>query len=188
MSSTREQIIETTCELLETQGYQVTGLNQIIQQSGAPKGSLYYYFPEGKEQLIAEAVESAAEVVARRIRNRLADVEPPGEAIRQFILTLAHYVRASEFRSGGPITTAALEAASTSERVRQACLDAYRSWQEAFQAKLVEGGYDDERAARLATFIVASLEGAIILSRTERSVAPLEQVAEELGNLIHREK
>ncbi len=148
------------------------------------KGSLYYYFPEGKEELVAEAVERMAETVVGRIQTSLDEVETPAEAVRQFILTLAHHVEASDFESGGPITTAALEAASTSERVREACLDTYGSWRQAFEARLVEGGFGGARAARLAALIIASLEGAIILSRTERSVAPLEHVAEELGRLI----
>lgn len=191
MSTSRERIVETTCELLEIQGFQATGLNQIIRESGAPKGSLYYYFPEGKEELVAEAVARMAKVVEGRIRSHLAGVEAPAEAVRTFILTLAHYVDASEYRSGGPITTAALEAAATSERVRVACLESYQAWQTAFQERLVQSGYPEDRAARLSSLIIASLEGAIILSRTERSIRPLEHVAEELGFLlrtVHEER
>jgi TetR/AcrR family transcriptional repressor of lmrAB and yxaGH operons len=184
MTTSRERIIETTCGLLEIQGFQATGLNQIIRESGAPKGSLYYYFPEGKEELIAEAVGRMAEVVAGRITSHLAEVDAPAEAVRTFILTLAHFVEASEFRSGGPITTAALEAAATSERVRIACLETYQAWQAAFMEKLVQNGCPKGRAARLATLIIASLEGAIILSRTERSIQPLEHTAQELGFLL----
>jgi TetR/AcrR family transcriptional repressor of lmrAB and yxaGH operons len=184
MNTTRDQILQTTCRLLELQGYQATGLSQILHESGAPKGSLYYYFPEGKEELVAEAIASTAHVVTDRIRTSLAQVEAPGEAVRQFVLALAHQVSASGFRQGGPITTAALEAASTSERVRGACLDAYCLWRQAFEAKLAEAGCDGERAASLAALIIAALEGAIILSRTEQSLAPLEHVADELGALI----
>jgi TetR/AcrR family transcriptional repressor of lmrAB and yxaGH operons len=184
MNTTRDQIVQTACRLLEMQGYQATGLTQIIEESGAPRGSLYYYFPEGKEELVAEAIASTAEVVADRIRTSLAEVEAPGGAVKQFILTLAQHARASGYERGGPITTAALEAASTSERVREACLAAYCSWRKSFEEKVAEGGCNGERAARLAALIVAALEGAIILSRTERSVAPLEYVAEELETLI----
>ncbi len=184
MSASRERIVETTCKLLEVQGFQATGLNQIIRESQAPKGSLYYYFPEGKEELVVEAVERMAQAVTGRIESHLAGVEEPAEAVRTFILTLAQHVEASGFQSGGPITTAALEAAATSERVREACLDTYQAWQTAFREKLIRGGCAPDRAARLASLIIASLEGAIILSRTERNVEPLKHAAEELGFLL----
>ena len=67
MSNAREQILQTTCNLLEKQGYHGTGLNEIVKESGAPKGSLYYYFPEGKEQITAEAVLQSGRVTSERI-------------------------------------------------------------------------------------------------------------------------
>ncbi len=70
--STRDHIIDTTSQLLEQQGYFATGLNQIVQESGAPKGSLYYYFPEGKEELTAEAIERSAAKFSGIIRTELA--------------------------------------------------------------------------------------------------------------------
>ena len=56
MTNTRDQIIQTTSNLIENQGYHATGLNEIVKESGAPKGSIYYYFPDGKEGITAEAV------------------------------------------------------------------------------------------------------------------------------------
>ena len=63
MSSAREEILQATTALLEKQGSHATGLNEIIRESGAPKGSLYYYFPEGKDQLVSEAVLVAGQGV-----------------------------------------------------------------------------------------------------------------------------
>lgn len=184
MTTTREQIIATTSELLEAQGYYATGLNQIVAESGAPKGSLYYYFPDGKEGLTAEVIERAGRSVAERIRSGLAEVENPAEAVQRFVLTVAHHVAASSYRAGGPITTVALETAGKSDRLNEACQHAYASWVAAFQEKLEQSGYPAPLAARRATMIIAVIEGAIVLSRTYRSVAPLEAVAEELGNLV----
>ncbi|NBC28744.1 MAG: TetR family transcriptional regulator, partial [Spirochaetes bacterium] len=64
----KERFLEATARLLERQGYQSTGLNQVVRESGAPKGSLYYYFPGGKEELVADAVRHAAAPVTDRIR------------------------------------------------------------------------------------------------------------------------
>ncbi len=184
MASTREQIIQTTCTLLETQGYYATGLNQIVEESGAPKGSLYYYFPDGKEGLTAEAIERTGRAVAGRIHASLAEIDAPGEAVAAFFRTIGGYVRASDFKAGGPITTVALETAGRSERLSQACAEAYRLWQGEFRAKLVAGGMDEARAARLASLIIAALEGAIVLSRTFHSVEPFENAGLELRCLI----
>ncbi len=184
MSNARDQIIKTTCDLLELQGYYATGMNQIIQESGSPKGSLYYYFPGGKEELAAEAVRQAGEIVLQRIRDNLAAVEEPKNAIYSFIMTIARNVELSGFRAGGPLTTVAIETASSSERLRQECDRIYMGWQAAFADKLRAGHFPEARAARLAALIISSLEGGIILCRTSHSRAPLENVAAEIALLI----
>jgi TetR/AcrR family transcriptional repressor of lmrAB and yxaGH operons len=184
MLSAREQIIHTTCDLLELQGYHATGLNQIIKESGSPKGSLYHYFPGGKEELAIEAVRHVGQQVLRRIQDNLALLEDPTEAVRQFIIAIAFNVERSGYRAGGPITTIALEMASTSERLRETCHDIYGQWQAAFAHKLSQAGLDAERAQRLALLIIAAIEGGVILSRTQHSPAPLQQVAEEVACLL----
>ncbi|HZS76450.1 MAG TPA: TetR/AcrR family transcriptional regulator [Ktedonobacteraceae bacterium] len=181
MSATRDQIIETTCTLLEAQGYHATGLNEIIAKSGAPKGSLYYYFPEGKEELAEEAVTRSARIVAERIRVGLKNYEDAAEAVQTFVRAIADSVEASGFSAGGPLTTIALETVNSSERLNLACREAYRNIEGAFAEKLAVSGYLEERAAQLATFIVAAIEGGIILSRTNHSGNALRQVADELG-------
>jgi TetR/AcrR family transcriptional repressor of lmrAB and yxaGH operons len=123
VSNSRDRIMETTCTLLEVQGYQATGLNQIIRESGAPRGSLYYYFPGGKEGLVAEAVARTGVVVRERIEHELDAVQDTAAAVEGFVRSLAKHVEVSGFRSGGPIATAALEASATSERVRTACAE-----------------------------------------------------------------
>jgi len=184
MSSTRDQIIETTRQLLEMQGYRATGLNQIVEESGAPKGSLYYYFPGGKEEFSTEAINKVGQEVAEHIETSLAGIEDPAEAVETFVLKLAHHVKASNFCKGGPITTVALEAVTTSERLNEACRTTYELWQGAFAAKLIQSGFSEARSARLAGLIIASIEGAIVLSRTYRSIAPLERIAAELKLLL----
>jgi TetR/AcrR family transcriptional regulator, lmrAB and yxaGH operons repressor len=182
--SSREQIIQKTCELLELQGYHGTGLNQIIKESGSPKGSLYYYFPGGKEELAVEAVNTVGNIVLNRIRENLAEIADPAEAVRRFIANIAFNVERSGYRAGGPITTVALETASTSEALRETCRRIYNGWEEAFAQKLLDGGLERERAERISIFIISAIEGGIILCRTEQSPQPLEIVAEEMGKLI----
>jgi TetR/AcrR family transcriptional repressor of lmrAB and yxaGH operons len=188
MSTTRDQFIATTCELIETQGFHATGLNQIVQESGAPKGSLYYHFPAGKEELVAAAIERTGAMVSERIAANLALEPDSAVAIGDFIHRIAENVEASGFQSGGPLMTVAMETATSSERLNLACRAAYQQLQEAFNSKLRKSGYSESRAAELTTFIVAAIEGGIILSRTNHTGDPLRQVAEELKKLLPREE
>ena len=184
MASTRDQIIETVCGLLESQGLHGTGLNQIIKESGAPKGSLYYYFPEGKDELAEAAIAAAGQSVAERIRSGLAVSDDAAEAVRSFVTNVAHFVEVSGFRSGGPLATVAMETATTNERLNLACREAYTLLQGAFEAKLLESGYSAPRARDLAMFITAAIEGGIILCRTYHSGDPLRLVAGQLGQML----
>lgn len=185
MSSKRDQIIDAACHLMEMQGYHATGLNQILAESEAPKGSLYYYFPDGKEGLAEEAIIHTSQAIEARIQASLTAVPDAAEAIKAFIDGLATAVEASGYQAGGPITAIALESASTNERLRQACRDAYQSWQDVFAAKLRLSGFSSDRSERLASFIIAAIEGGIILSRSRHSPQPLHDVAEEIDLLLN---
>ncbi|MCB8945249.1 MAG: TetR/AcrR family transcriptional regulator [Ardenticatenaceae bacterium] len=184
MSSKRDQIIETTCQLIELQGYHATGLNQILAESGAPKGSLYHYFPDGKDELVEEAVNHTSGIIAARLQAGMAAFATAQEAIPAFLRDLAHYVELSGFQTGGPITAVALEAASTNERLNAACNQAYQSWRAIIEQKLLADGCEAGRAKRLAMMVIALIEGAIILSRSDRSTAPLLAAAAELEILL----
>ena len=184
MSNAREQILRTTCDLLEKQGYHGTGLNEIVRESGAPKGSLYYYFPAGKEQITAEAVLQSGQAVSERIRHGLAASKSAPTAIHDFILLIAENVERSGFAAGSPLTAVAMETATTSERINLACREAYGMLQAAFKQKLLESGFSSSKADELATFITASVEGGIILSRVSHTADPLRLVARQLKMLL----
>ena len=185
MTTTRDQIIDTTCDLLEAQGYHATGLNQIVAESGAPKGSLYHYFPGGKEEMAAEAIQRTGRQLEARIRENLSTDVSAGQAVRDFAVTIAYHVEASGFRAGGPLTAVAMETATSSERLNQACREAFSRVMAAFGEHLEQRGFAAERAAGVAMFVTAALEGAIILSRTYHSGDPLRQVGEELCTYLN---
>lgn len=169
---------------MEMQGYHATGLNQILAESGAPKGSLYHYFPDGKVELGLEAIASSSRLIETRIQAVMTEIDDPVTAVTTFITTLASHIDESGYRAGGPITAIALESASTNDQLREACQQAYQSWQNAFAEKLRQGGFPEARSQRLSVLIIASLEGAIILSRSQRSSQPLLDIAEEFELLL----
>ncbi len=184
MSTAREQILQTTCTLLEKQGYHGTGLNEIIRESGSPKGSLYYYFPAGKEQIAAEAVIQSGNETAERIRMGLGESSSASKAVYDFVLKVADNVELSGFAAGSPLTAVAMETATQSERINLACREAYGMLQSGFNEKLIECGFTKAKSGELATFIVASIEGGIILSRTNHTADPLRLVAKQLKVLL----
>lgn len=185
--TTREQFLETTCDLMEAQGYHATSLNQIIHESGAAKGSLYYHFPEGKEELAAEAIDLTGRNVSQRIRANLTDEPDPVEAVWAFVRRIADNVEESGYQAGGPLMTVAMETVTSNERINLACREAYGRLVIAFMEKLVAGGYSEKRAGELAFFIVMAIEGGIILSRTQHTGAPLLLVADELKRMLKNE-
>jgi TetR/AcrR family transcriptional repressor of lmrAB and yxaGH operons len=183
-NSTRQQIVSATSHLLETQGYHGTGLNQIIKESGAPRGSLYYYFPDGKEELAAAAIAQRGQEMAAFIGEALAAHDDAQAAILGFFDRAVEYVKGSDFCGGAPIAAVALETAGSSERLRAACADAYAALVRVFAAKLEAGGYAPERAHSLATLINAAIEGAMILSRAQHSAEPLALARAEIKALL----
>lgn len=184
MSSTRQQIIEKTSELLERQGYHATGLNQIVAESDTPRGSLYYYFPEGKEELAAEAIEYKAQQMSEHLGRHLAAYDDPIKAIYHFLLNVADRIESLNCCGGSPMAAVALETSNHSTRLRQACGGGYHLMQKLFEEKLLAGGFLPSRAHTLAVTVLAALEGGVILSRTEQNAGSLRLVAEEMRQLL----
>ncbi len=182
MTTARDQILETTYTLLEKQGCHATGLNEIIRVSGSPKGSLYYYFPDGKDQIVSEAVLQAGQVISERIRANLSE-----SGLGEFISRIAKGVEVSGFAAGSPLTAVAMETAITNDRINLACREAYSMLVSAFRDYFIQQGMEQRRASRLATFVIAAIEGGIILSRTEHSADVLRILAELMDEFTNSE-
>ncbi|HPH96130.1 MAG TPA: helix-turn-helix domain-containing protein [Anaerolineaceae bacterium] len=180
MNLAKQQILEAAARLFEKQGYHATGLNEIIRESGAPKGSLYYYFPEGKEQIGAETALWSAGQMAGRIRTGLAQSDDPAEAVRLLGLGTAEAIENAKFSAGGPLMMLAAESAVSSERLNAACREAYGLMQAAFSEKF--SGNEP-----LARFVLAVLEGAILLSRVNHSADAVRQAAQYLETCVKLE-
>lgn len=182
--SSRDRLIKSASRLFQMQGYHATGLNQITKESGAPKGSLYYHFPNGKEQLAVESVEMTAKFVADGIELALNKHADPKAAIQQFINELADRFQHDRSHEGVPIASVALETALVSEPIRQACQTGYESFQNAFTQKLINSGYEETRAKELGIVINAMIEGAFLLSFTMGNTEPLLLISKQIPVLL----
>jgi TetR/AcrR family transcriptional repressor of lmrAB and yxaGH operons len=186
-TDTRQRMLDTAAELFHSQGYHATGLAQLTSAGGAPKGSLYFHFPGGKEQLAAEALRLSSERTGEMLRAVTAEAPDPATAIRWVVERLAENLAASDFQRGCPIATVALDAATESTTIREACADGYSHWQALVADYLVRQGISAARAAELATVVLASIEGGLLLARTRRDVAPLHDIAAHLHATLNRE-
>ena len=102
----------------------------------------------------------------------------PREAVAAMFSGEAKILRSSGFRLGCPVASVALDVASTTETVHKPYADVFASWINAPAEGIAASGTPRETATDLASYILASLEGATILSRTSKSVKPLEQTAQ----------
>jgi TetR/AcrR family transcriptional repressor of lmrAB and yxaGH operons len=183
-SGSRDRIINSTRILLRRQGYHGTGLAQIIEHSGAPRGSVYFLFPGGKEQMAVEAVTSWAAELTELIKRTRAGA---GSA-RQWVETMAEHfgeeLRGSGFTEGLPLTTIALDSVPASAALTASCRLAYDGWLAALVEGLTGFGVPESRAADLAELMLAAVEGAVLLCRVYQSIEPLQRISPQVLDLV----
>jgi TetR/AcrR family transcriptional regulator, lmrAB and yxaGH operons repressor len=177
----RGAIVRAAAMLFRRNGYAATGINEIAEVSGAPKGSLYHYFPGGKDQIAEAAVRFAGTVVVTTLEKLAQEHDTAAAMIRAYCKLLAGWMAKSGFRDGCPIATTLLEAAPQSTEMAAAGRDAFAGWCAVIARALVRDGFGKAEAKRLSTLTVSSLEGALILARVEASARPIEDVAKALG-------
>jgi len=180
MSSTRERIVETSAELFRRQGYSATGVKQIVTAAKAPFGSLYHFFPGGKEELGAEAVRVSGSLYELLIPAVFDPAPDPVTGVRMFFAGAAQHLVETDYEDACPIATVALEVSSTSETMRRACADVFERWVAAGAERFERAGLAPATARGLTIGMLAALEGAFVLARALRSTEPLE-VAGELA-------
>jgi TetR/AcrR family transcriptional regulator, lmrAB and yxaGH operons repressor len=182
---TKARLIETTADLIMRQGYHATGLNQITQESGTPMGSLYYHFKGGKDELVVAAMKANGEETASAMRAAFSSTSDPASAIEATLGYLSQQFEDSQFQRGCPIATVTLEEAARNDLIQATAQAIYQGWRAQINEFLTGIGYAPEQAAALAFITLATIEGALIFSRAERSTAPLKQAASILITLLN---
>jgi AcrR family transcriptional regulator len=173
-SATRERIIDTSAELFRRQGFAGTGVKQIVAEASAPFGSLYHFFPGGKEQLGEEVIRHSGALYGELLDIFFPPGRDPVGATRDFFAGAAETLVQTDFADACPIATVALEVSSSNEQLRLACADVFNGWLDALTGRLTDAGVARRRARELSVSLLASLEGAFVLARATRSTEPLE--------------
>jgi TetR/AcrR family transcriptional regulator, lmrAB and yxaGH operons repressor len=177
-------MIRSAAHLFQRHGFLGTGLRDIVEDCGAPRGSIYFHFPDGKEALGAEAVEFWERATVKLVDRCAESAKDPAHLVGICAQALAHSMQRSGFVDGCPVAVTALEMTPGSETLRVACDAMFLGWQDALRRHFCAGGLSEERATSLASATVSILEGALILSRASMSTTPLEIAGQELASLV----
>lgn len=179
----RDNLVDTAVRLFRERGYSGTGLQEILNQSGAPKGSLYYYFPEGKEALAEAAVRKAGDSMYDSMAQLLVEHSDVSGFLKAYGDLLGGWMEVSGFKDGAPITTTVLETTPASERIATAAKQVYERWLSLLTPLYKTSGLSAAKARSRAELTIAAFEGALVLARVNTSKKPLISVAKQLAEL-----
>ncbi|HEX4115514.1 MAG TPA: TetR/AcrR family transcriptional regulator [Solirubrobacteraceae bacterium] len=173
-NTTKERILDSTAELFRRQGYVGTGMKQIAAEASAPFGSVYHFFPGGKEELGAETIRTSGRLYSQLFATIAIEAPDLLSAVHDFFAGAAETLRETDYADACPIATVALEVASTNETLRLATADVFTEWIDGASAYFVHAGISRSRARELAFAMLSLLEGAFIFCRALRSTEPMK--------------
>jgi TetR/AcrR family transcriptional repressor of lmrAB and yxaGH operons len=174
-------MIRSAYELVRLQGYRGTSLIDIAAEGALPRGSMYFHFPGGKQELAAEVAGLAGSEIEAWVASIAEDAGSPAEIISRLFGLFIASLEASQYAQGCAVAALIHEAGPADEDITSACRVALDGWQRALGEAFGSWVPDRDGAGRLATLVMASLEGALLLAKAQRSTAPLVVIAEDLG-------
>jgi len=186
-ADTRRRVVTATSELFRHQGFAATGMKQIAEASAAPFGSVYHFFPGGKEELGAEVIRVSGQVYLDLIALFFDAADTAEAGTRDFFDGAAAVLRETDYTDACPIATVALEVASTSETMRAATAEVFESWIEDLTRRMQTAGVGAKRARELAVVGFSLIEGAFILSRATRDATHVETAGAAMVELVRAE-
>ncbi|WP_329270136.1 TetR/AcrR family transcriptional regulator [Streptomyces pseudovenezuelae] len=183
-TTVRQRIVAGAADMMSRRGLNATSIRETAKHARAPLGSTYHYFPEGKQQLVTEAVRYTGEWTAASLRRELE--AGPVAGLGAFIALWRRIVVDSGFRAGCPVLAVSVEEPPTDEppAALLAAADVFTEWENLLAGSLREHGVEPRKAAQLATLVVAAVEGTVAMCRAKRSPQPLDDTAEQLRDLI----
>lgn len=181
MATPRERMISSTALLIRERGAHSTAISDVLAHSGAPRGSAYHHFPGGRTQLLSEAVDFAADHIAAQISSAATGLELLDAVVTRFRDALVD----SDFRAGCPVVAVAVEADNGPVLDRAGA--AFTRWIDVIAERLGLDGVAEPRARELAVFVTSSIEGAVVIARATREVAPLDSTHRQLAALVQAE-
>lgn len=175
-------MVVSAASLIGSRGAGATSLGDVLEASGAPRGSIYHHFPDGKSELVGEAMNWTCTQVMAHLRQCKA--KTASGVIDHFVNLFRQAVVSSHCQAGCPIAGVVVDTYSTEDPLIDIGQRSFRKWIGLLTKQLTATGVSPPTARSWATTTLASVEGALILCRAERSVAPLDTVAAQLRQLV----
>ncbi|PNE30545.1 TetR family transcriptional regulator [Streptomyces eurocidicus] len=169
---------------MQRQGYEGTGIKQISREAGATLGSVYHFFPGGKQELATEAIRHGDQEFTDILREALDGADDPAEAIAACARTVAEALRASDWIDGCPVTATSIGTAESAPDLQRAAAEAFARWRGLVEDELRASGFAEESARELAHTVISTLEGAELAAQLARDEAPLLIAGRHLARLI----
>lgn len=186
MSQTRDKILSVASELFRKQGYYATTLNQISSVSQTPRGSIYYYFPEGKEQLANEAVIRTGKIIKDRILASFSKSAPVAELFYNHVLAMADELHNSKGKANiFSLISISREISESSDLLLKTCKKVYDSWIDCFYSELITANYSQEEAKNLAIVFQSMIEGAYAFVVSHQDANAMYVVANHIKKLLN---
>jgi AcrR family transcriptional regulator len=184
LDSTKDRIVHATSELFREQGYVGTSVKQIVTVAEAQLGSVYHYFPLGKEELGAEAIRVSGALYEQLIPAVFDAAPDVVTGVRDFFDGAGEHLVETNYADACPIATVALEVSSSSRPMREACAEVFERWIEAGSERFSEAGVTHAVARQLTIGMLCALEGAFVLARAARSTEPLRVAGEMTARTV----
>jgi TetR/AcrR family transcriptional repressor of lmrAB and yxaGH operons len=175
-------MVISAAEVLRERGAAGVTIDEVLARSGAPRGSVYHHFPEGRNQILTEALQFAGEAITEVIDEAAA--KGGMYLVRHFVEFWEELLVESDFTAGCPVAAAAIGSADDEPQLTTVAGAIFRHWREALTRAFVADGFEEPDAASLAITCIAALEGAVVLCRSTHSVDPLRDVACQMEFLI----
>jgi AcrR family transcriptional regulator len=182
----RERMVFSAAQLIRRDGVRATGMRDVAAHAQAPRGSLQHYFPGGKEQLVNEAVSWAGRYAGNRVARFLAAMsEPtPSGLFSAMVRQWTDELQAADYALGCPVAAATVDCAESAASTRAAAAAAFATWNAPVAQALATMGVPAAQAPSLATLMISTLEGALLIARSEQDIRALTTVADQLGPLL----
>jgi TetR/AcrR family transcriptional repressor of lmrAB and yxaGH operons len=181
-SGSRQRMIDSTIELMRRSGLSGAGINEIVRESAAPKGSVYHFFPEGKQQIVAEALEDYSPRVMRFMEEALLRGRSAPSKVRRLLDAFAQRVEEGDFARSCALGTVCLDLDRDLEALRVIVESTFDRWAELIARHFDLG--DARRTRSFAELVLTVIEGAYIRARAQRSARPFRDAGSWLAELV----